>query len=86
MENKLEEIRSSDFVTLRDLYKVEWPKYILASNLFQIIRQKNKSCTKVFSLNGDWSDGTFVAVMVRIFNMNELLKHFHVLNFRENVK
>lgn len=86
MEDKLEEIKPIDFASLRDLYKVEWPKYILASNLFEILRQKRKSCSKVFCINGNWGDGTFVAFMVRRLNKIWRFHYFKAVNFRAKVK
>ena len=71
-ENSLVEISVESLPILRDKFKVDWPKHILAFTLLDIFFKRfsshpeSKKIQKVFSLNGEWqNDGTFVAVKVR---------------------
>lgn len=66
--DKLIEIPPSQLVNLRDLYLKDWPVNMLGYyTIDNYIRWIDKQATIkdlfVYSLNGDWSDGTF-AVMV----------------------
>ncbi|XP_055375841.1 uncharacterized protein LOC129608383 [Condylostylus longicornis] len=65
--DQLVEIEQNDWPILRDLYKIEWPKHHIAFNIIQnyinwFQKDPNVKYIKVYSLNGDWSDGTFVIV------------------------
>lgn len=58
--------------SLRDKFRVGWPKHILAFTFFEnIIKSRGSNPEKddewkILCLNGDWSNGTFVAILVRI--------------------
>lgn len=69
LEDKLitcpEEYRKS----LRDLYLYEWPKnafgYYTVHNYIQLC-ERNKDFekhSKIYCVNGDWTDGTFIYVV-----------------------
>lgn len=67
-ENILVGVPAECFVTLREKFKIEWPKHIAAYILFNTFHRRLKknpesiNDVKVFCLNGDWeSDGTFIA-------------------------
>lgn len=72
LTNSLVEIPIASFSTLRDKFKVDWPKHIIAFSLIDnfISRiAKNQEIAKFYSLNGDWErDGTFVVILVREFS------------------
>lgn len=66
--DSLIEINRSDLSQLRDLYLVDWPENILGYyTVDNFIRWFEKESTIknliVYSLNGDWTDGTFVAIV-----------------------
>lgn len=72
MSGDLVEISIVKLAILRDKYKVERPKHIVAFALIDnlICRfskfPESKENAKIYSLNDDWeSDGTFVVVLVR---------------------
>jgi sRNA-binding regulator protein Hfq len=67
MQDKIFEIPPTDWPELRDIYLPEWPKNIYAYNLLDnylnwIKRDPKIKNLKVYSLNGDWRDGTFVVI------------------------
>lgn len=71
MENRLVEIKSEQWESLKSLYLPETPETILGlstiSNYARWIQQdRHIDNLAIYSLNGDWSDGTFV-VVVSIF-------------------
>lgn len=66
--DKLVEINRVDLSQLRDLYLVNWPVNLLGYyTVDNFIRWIEKDLTIknliFYSLNGDWSDGTFVAIV-----------------------
>lgn len=68
MQDKICEISPEKWAELRDLFQPDWPKNIYAYNLLQnyihwVEKDPNIKNLKVYSLNGDWSDGTFVVVV-----------------------
>lgn len=73
MNHKLTKIQFQDLTTLRDLFKIEWPKHIISYATIQTVIKKCEKNPKYFedikiwSLNNDWnSDGTFIIhVLVR---------------------
>lgn len=68
MSNKLVKIPVESLPALRDLYKKDWPDnlvgYHTVDNYIRWYEKvpdiKNLEC---LSLNGDWSDGTFLIVV-----------------------
>lgn len=63
------EIPTESYSSLRDKFKVYWPKHIIVYTLFntfstQIDKNlRNRKDVTVFSLNDDWDDGTFIAMV-----------------------
>lgn len=75
-KSSLVEISSENYSALRDKFAVDWPRHIASFTHFNTLvkrQEKNKhqnrknENAKVLSLNGDWRDGTFIA-MVKIYN------------------
>lgn len=69
MENQLVQIDCKDWDALKEIYLPETPETVLGlstiSNYVRWIKQESSIKNLAFySLNGDWSDGTFV-VLVR---------------------
>lgn len=70
-QNFLVEIPIESLPTLRDKFLVEWPKHIIAFSLIDNFvsrferNPKSIGNVKFYCLNGNWENGTFVAVMVR---------------------
>lgn len=68
MADKLIEIERKHWHTLRDLHSPVRPEtylnYYLVDNYIRWFEREPESVNAVFySLNGDWSDGTFLAVL-----------------------
>lgn len=68
MENRAIKIEYQDWPKLRKLYLPERPETILGlCTLSNYIRWHEKQSSieslAIYSLNGDWSDGTFVVVV-----------------------
>lgn len=68
--HKLVEIDRSELVQLRNLYLVNWPEnmlgYYTVENFIRWLEKEPTLGNLVFySLNGDWSDGTFVAIVTK---------------------
>lgn len=68
MENHLVAIESEQWESLKSLYLPETPDTILGlstiSNYARWIQQNQHiENLSIYSLNGDWSDGTFVVVV-----------------------
>uniref|UniRef100_A0A6M2DSQ1 Hipothetical protein n=1 Tax=Xenopsylla cheopis TaxID=163159 RepID=A0A6M2DSQ1_XENCH len=62
-KNKLVEVPVDDWKKLRDLFKSNWPRHVLpylAIENFERLKTTHLPSTKIFCLNGDWSDGTFI--------------------------
>ncbi|XP_063698005.1 uncharacterized protein LOC134828946 [Culicoides brevitarsis] len=64
-----EPIPSTDWASLRDLFLIEWPKHIVSYSLLQnyitwLTKDPKyvKENVEIYSLNGDWKDGTFYLV------------------------
>lgn len=74
--DSLVDIPAEEFSSLRDKFKVDWPKHICAFSLFNTLarRFENNSesgkLIKVLSLNEDWSDGTFIAMVPGRISLN----------------
>ncbi|CAD7092441.1 unnamed protein product [Hermetia illucens] len=65
MADKLVDIPIQDLTSLRDLYREDWPKYSIGyGTVDTYVRWLNKDPNiphiRILSLNGDWSDGTFI--------------------------
>ena len=67
MENKLTKISIEDFIELRDLFKIDWPKHVVSFATLATLIAKcytNPECLRgveVLCLNGNWKrDGTFI--------------------------
>lgn len=66
--DKLIEIPSYQWINLRDLYLKNWPENLLGYyTIDNYIRWIEKLTTIeqlfIYSLNGDWSDGTFAVIV-----------------------
>lgn len=67
-DNKLIPIPSKEWINLRDLYLINWPENILGyytiDNFINWISKTEEIRNLfIYSLNGDWSDGTFVIIV-----------------------
>lgn len=72
MQDKICEVPPTQWVELRDMFASDWPRNIYAYNLLENYlewreRDPKIKNLKIYSLNGDWSDGTFVVVVSSIF-------------------
>lgn len=70
MTDQIVEIESKDWKNLRDLFLKEWPNnevgYYTINNFIRWIEiEPNTKNLHIFSLNGDWSDGTFAVIVNR---------------------
>lgn len=68
MENHLVKIECDEWTSLRQLYLPEMPDTVLGlTTISNYIRWMEKDRhldnLAIYSLNGDWSDGTFVVVV-----------------------
>lgn len=68
MQDKICEIPAEKWAELRDFFLPNWPRNIYAYNLLEnyirwLEKDPNIKNLKVYSLNDDWSDGTFVVVV-----------------------
>lgn len=66
--DKLVQIPRSDLPQLRDLFLLDWPKHIiehgLVDNYIRWFEQDpHYGDVTIYSLNGDWSDGTFAVIV-----------------------
>lgn len=69
--DRLIEVPRADLQRLRDLYLPDWPLHIAGYSVVETcvrwIRQHGAERAsrwfEIYSLNGDWSDGTFVCVV-----------------------
>lgn len=79
-QNCLVEIPFESFPSLRDKFKVDWPRHILAFHILDDYVRQDQKCRdkkKFYSLNGEWEqDGTFVAFMVREIVVHKSLHLF----------
>lgn len=69
MTDKLVEIPVNEWLELRDLYLDNWPEnmngyYTMDNFINWVIRKPDIKHLWVYSLNGDWSDGTFIVVVL----------------------
>lgn len=67
MQDKICEIPTDKWPELRDLFLPDWPRNIYAYNLLEnyirwLGKDPNIKNLKIYALNDDWSDGTFVVV------------------------
>lgn len=71
MLNKLVPIPVNDLPKLRDLYLKDWPKnytgYHTIDNYYRWFNQDStlQTSIQVYSLNGDWNDGTFMILVCK---------------------
>jgi hypothetical protein len=77
--DELIEISKDSLAELRDLYKKNWPLnnigfYTIDNYIRWFQKESSIENLKILSLNGDWSDGTYVIVVKIKFiliNINE---------------
>lgn len=68
-ENKLLTCPKENRKNLRDLYLFEWPKnvfgYYTVHNYIKLCKRSKdfENHSKIYCVNGDWSDGTFIYVV-----------------------
>lgn len=70
--NQLVEVERNKWPALRDLYQSDWPEHFLGFLTVDTFirwteKQPNIKNLCIYSLNGDWSDGTFVCVVSCLF-------------------
>lgn len=68
MTDQLVEVPRSEWVNLRDLFKADWPLNIVGyktvdSYLQYTAQHPSLKYLQILSLNGDWTDGTFILVV-----------------------
>lgn len=83
MCHKITRIQPSDWMMLRDLCKTNWPENIASyQTIDNFIRWYNQDPklehVNFYSLNGDWSDGTFLIVVSNCF---KLILYIKLLNY-----
>lgn len=55
------EVPFSEWTHLREVFKVDWPRHCLPYiNIQNYERLHENMDTKIYCLNGDWSDGTII--------------------------
>lgn len=60
---RLVEVPTGDWKNLCALFKPNWPRHILpflSIENYSRLKFTHKPDTKIFCLDGDWSDGTFI--------------------------
>lgn len=62
------EIDRNDWIELRKLYQQDWPRHMIGyytlSNFMRWVEQEpDIKNVHIYSLNGDWTDGTFVVIV-----------------------
>jgi hypothetical protein len=68
-EDKLVEVPQYSLIKLRNMFKVSWPKHIIAYSLLEnymewLEKVNNIKNLKILCLNGEWrKDGTFVIIV-----------------------
>lgn len=70
MSDKLVEIESPDWAALRDSYSAEDPNTIYAhctvdNYIRWLDKEPQRKDWRIYSLNGDWNDGTYAVVVSR---------------------
>lgn len=80
--NQLVEVNRGDWTALRDLYRRDWPEHFLGFlTVDTFIRWTEQrpdiKHLSIYSLNGDWSDGTFVCV-VSIYMDSHMITPFYI--------
>lgn len=71
-ENFLAVVPNESLPSLRDKFKDNWPDHILAFTFikktieFRLSNPEIDDKVKILCLNGEWTNGTFVALLVRI--------------------
>lgn len=67
MDDRLVEIPVAKWSDLRDLYLRDWPRHMLGyqtiNTFLSWMNQQRIDHLSVFSLNDDWSDGTFLCLV-----------------------
>lgn len=76
MPNSITQIHYSEWIKLRNLFKINWPEniasYLTIDNFIRWYKQHpNINYISFYSLNDDWSDGTFLIVVS--FSLKNLL-------------
>lgn len=66
--DELVEIPPVEWQSLQELFKVNWPANVVAFYTIQnyinwFKKEPNLPNIKIYSLNGDWSDGTYIIVV-----------------------
>jgi hypothetical protein len=70
-QHSLVKIPAESLPALRDTFRVNWPEHSMAHNLIDRLihrfdkHPEHRAILKVFSVDGDVSDSTFIAIMVR---------------------
>lgn len=87
--NKLTKFPIDKLTQLRDLYKADWPKHVIAYSTLQGFNDRLKNCTKdenkvqILCLNNDWeSDGTFIILVREFKNINYKILILILFNFQ----
>lgn len=82
MTDKLIPIPSKEWINLRNLYLVNWPEnmlgyYTIDNYVNWNSKDENIRNLWVYSLNGDWSDGTFLVIVCTYINQSSYLNICH---------
>lgn len=77
VDHSLVEIEAESLPSLRDSFKVNWPEHVMAYNLIDNLIERfkkhpeHREFLKIYSIDGDIADSTFIAVMVRKMSISE---------------
>lgn len=69
-KRSLVEVPLGEWKKLRALFKNNWPRHILpfiAIENYERLKTTHKPDTKIFCLDNDWSDGTFILKVILKF-------------------
>lgn len=75
--DRLVEIELSDLKKLREIYMKDWPEYsnglniprgVISNYVHWIEQDPAFRGVKIYTLNGDWTDGTFMLLVGLLLN------------------
>lgn len=86
MENHLVKIPKENWSELRDLFKVNWPDNILGYSTIDNYYRWNQKDSDIknlviYSLNGDWSDGTYIVIVSHWYLFNDNFYNVYMFYF-----
>lgn len=76
--NTLVEVPRTDLRQLRDLFTLDWPRHIIGFDLVNNYvhwyeQESDYGDAKIYSMNGDWSEGTFIILVSLTVHVRDLL-------------